>query len=119
MYLLIGSLVALNPAAMEGVGIGLVTATGITTTRTWGALFAGVGLTGLIAAARRDWVIIGLLLLVLIAFCIVAARVYGIWFDGIEPRQWIELRREGIGLVISMTGLIMALLAGRKVTHEN
>jgi hypothetical protein len=103
---------------MEGLGISLISATGITTTRTWGALFAGAGLTGLLTATRRDWVIVGLLLLVITAACILVVRVYGIWVDGIEPRQWVELRREAIGCAIGLTGLGMALARRRPVASE-
>jgi hypothetical protein len=109
LFLLIGLGVAIQPEIMEGLGISLISATGITTTRTWGALFAGAGLTALLTATRRDWVIVGLLLLVIMAACILIARVYGIWVDGIEPRQWVELRREGIGCAIGLVGLGLAL----------
>ncbi|MDH3513143.1 MAG: DUF4345 family protein, partial [Gammaproteobacteria bacterium] len=89
LYLLVGLGVAIQPQIMEGLGISLISATGITTTRTWGALFAGSGLTALLTATRRDWVIVGLLLIVITAACILVVRVYGIWIDGIEPRQWV------------------------------
>ena len=113
MYVLVGLGVTLSPEIMEELGISLVNATGITTTRTWGALFTGAGLTALLTATRRDWVIVGLLLVVIIAACILAARAYGIWLDGIEPRQWVELRREGIGFIIGLAGLGMALASQR------
>ncbi len=118
LYLLIGFGVAVQPAMMEGLGIELISATGTTTTRTWGALFVGAGLTALLTATRRDWVIIGLLLLVIMAVCILVARVSGIWIDGIEPRQWIELRREGIGCAIALTGLGLALIKPRPASSE-
>ena len=119
MYVLVGLGVAIRPGLMEELGISLVNATGITTTRTWGALFAGAGLTALLTATKRDWIVVGLLLVVIIAACILAARAYGIWVDGIEPRQWVELRREGIGFVIGLTGLGLALAGQRSVTGEN
>jgi len=118
LFLLIGLGVAVQPEIMEGLGISLVSATGITTTRTWGALFAGAGLTALLTATRRDWVIVGLLLLVIMAACILIARVYGIWVDGIEPRQWVELRREGIGCAIGLAGLGLALAKRRPAASE-
>ncbi len=118
MYLLIGLGVAISPEIMEELGISLINATGITTTRTWGALFTGAGLTALMTATRRDWVIVGLLLLVIIAACILTARACGIWIDGIEARQWVELRREGIGFVIAFAGLGMAL-AGQRPTSSD
>ena len=114
LYVAVGVLVLINPNAMENMGIALVTPTGITTTRTWGALFTGVGLSSLAMAAYRDWLIPGLLLVVVIGFCIVAARVSGMWIDGIEPRQWIELRREGIGFLLGLMGLIIAVVSQRK-----
>jgi hypothetical protein len=119
MYVLIGSGVAIRPELMEEMGITLINATGITTTRTWGALFMGVGLTALIAATKRNWIIGGLLMVVLVAACILGARAYGIWLDGIEPRQWVELRREGIGFVIGLAGLGMALASQRLARDES
>jgi len=116
LYLLIGLGVAIRPEIMEGLGISLVSATGITTTRTWGALFTGAGLTALLTATKRDWVMVGLLLLVIVAVCILIARLYGIWIDGIEPRQWVELRREGIGCAIALAGLGLAFAGRRAVT---
>jgi hypothetical protein len=77
MYVLIGLGVAIRPELMEELGISLINATGITTTRTWGALFTGAGLTALLTATRRDWIIVGLLLVVIIATCILAARAKG------------------------------------------
>ena len=118
LYLLVGFGVAIQPMLMEGLGIDMITATGMTTTRTWGALFAGAGLTALLTATRRDWVIIGLLLLVITTVCILITRIYGIWVDGIEPGQWIELRREGIGCAIALTGLGLALARRRPATSE-
>lgn len=109
MYTLIGVGVLLRPDSMEVFGILLTTATGLTTTRTWGALFAGIGIAGLTMSARRDWILPGLLLFVVVSTCIVIARVYGIWLDGTEARQWVELRREGIGFALAAAGLVMAL----------
>ena len=111
IYSLIGVGVIIDPSLMEDMGISVVTATGTTTTRTWGAIFAGVGVTGLFAAAQRDWVTAGLFLFVMIGAFIVSARVCGIWLDGPEPRQWVELRREGIGFMAGLTGLASAWAA--------
>jgi hypothetical protein len=119
MYVLVGLGVAIRPDLMEELGVSLITATGITTTRTWGALFAGVGLTALLTATKRDWIVVGLLLVVITAACILASRAYGIWIDGIEPRQWVELRREGIGFVIGLTGLGLGLAGQRSATGGN
>jgi hypothetical protein len=118
LYLLIGLGIAVRPELMEGLGISLISATGFTTTRTWGALFPGAGLTALLTTTRRDWVIFGLLLLVIMMACILITRVYGIWVDGIEPRQWVELRREGIGCAIGLAGLGLALAKRRPAVSE-
>lgn len=114
LYAIIGLLVFFRPEFMERFGIELVSATGITTTRTWGALFAGAGCTGLIMAVRRDWLVPGLILIAMTALWIFAGRVYGIWADGVELRQWIELRREGIGLILALAGLGMAVVGERQ-----
>lgn len=119
LYLLVGLAVAIQPAMMEAIGIDLVSATGVTTTRTWGALFTGAGLAALLTATRHDWVIVGLWLLAIMAVSILATRILGLWIDGIEPRQWIELRREGVGCAISLLGLGLALVASRRrVKHD-
>ncbi len=118
LYSITGLSVSIQPGIMEGLGISLISATGITTTRTWGALFTGAGLTALLTATRRDWVMVGLLLITIIAACILAARIYGIWIDGIEPRQWIELRRESIGFAIALAGLGLAFAGHRRETKK-
>ena len=118
LYLLVGVGVATQPGLMEPIGIGLLNAAGVTTTRTWGALFAGVGITALVAAGRRDWVTVGLLLVTIVSACILIARVIGIWIDGVEPRQWIELRREGVGCAIALLGLALALAKRKPVKDE-
>lgn len=99
---------------MEASGLALLTSAGITTTRTWGALYVGVGLSGLAMAAYRDWLLPGLLLVVLAGLSILAARVLGIWIDGIDQRQLIELRREGIGFFLGLSGLVVGLAAVRR-----
>jgi hypothetical protein len=118
LYLLIGLGVAIQPGLMEAIGIDLLTATGVTTTRTWGALFAGAGVTALLTAARRDWVMVGLWLLAIMAVSILITRLLGIWVDGIEPRQWVELRREGIGCALAILGLGLALAARPRPSRE-
>jgi hypothetical protein len=119
LYLLVGFAVAIQPGMMEAIGIDLVSATGVTTTRTWGALFAGAGLTALLTAIRHDWVIVGLWLLAIMGVSIFSTRVFGLFVDGIEPRQWIELRREGVGCAIALLGLGLGLAARRRrVTNE-
>lgn len=107
LYLLIGIAVALRPEFMQSFGIALLTGTGTTTTRTWGALFAGIGIAGFALAARRDWLTPGLLIFVLVSGAIFFARLYGIWVDGPEPRQWTELRREAIGFCLALAGFGM------------
>lgn len=114
LYLLIGLGVAIQPSLMEAIGIDLITATGVTTTRTWGALFAGAGVTALLAVTRRDWVIAGLWLLAIMGVSILITRLLGIWVDGIEPRQWVELRRETIGCALAILGLGLALAGQRR-----
>lgn len=104
MYVSIGAGVMIYPDIMEGFGIALVTVTGTTTTRTWGALFAGMGMFGLTMATRRDRVLTGLLLLVMASALVLLARAYGMWVDGLESRQWTELRRESIGFSIALLG---------------
>ena len=113
LYAAVGVLVLINPNVMENMGIDFATPIGLTTIRTWGALFAGVGFSSLAMAVRREWLIPGLILVVVVGFFIVVARVSGMWMDGIEPRQWIELRREGIGFFIGLAGLIVALIGKR------
>jgi hypothetical protein len=114
LYVLIGIGVMLHPETMKDQGIAMVTATGITTTRTWGGLFTGVGAGGLVMSAKREFVGPGLLLFVVVAAAIVIARACGMWVDGLEPRQWTELRREGIGLGIALLGLGLLLRRGRQ-----
>jgi hypothetical protein len=113
MYLLIGVGVMLAPATMEGFGIALLTPTGISTVRTWGALFAGLGTVGLACSARQEWLAGGFAVFLAVSGLVLMGRGYGIWADGVEPAQWTELRREAIGFAMAVAGRIALAISRR------
>jgi multisubunit Na+/H+ antiporter MnhG subunit len=106
LYLLVGLGVWLQPGFMEPVGVMAATPAGVTTLRTWGALFVAVGMAGIACSLRRDRVGAGLVLMVTVGACLVLARLSGLWLDGEHPRQLVELRREVAGLALSLLGLL-------------
>ena len=111
LHTAVGLSVLANPYLMEAPGVVSTSLTGVTTIRTWGALFLGAGISGLFMALFRGWVLPGLILVTTIGCTIFATRVIGLSIDGVEPRQWIELRREAVGFVSALIGLVCAMIS--------
>ena len=100
--------------AMTNLGMELVAPVGVTAIRTWGAFFLGTGLIGLIGAARRDWIPLGLGAVFIIGALVVTARLYGIAVDGTEEKQISELTDESLGPLLAGLGLLLVWLHKRR-----
>jgi hypothetical protein len=115
IFVMVGTFLFADPTGLEYLNID--SASGLTAIRTWGGLFIGVGLVGLIASAFKKWATQGLLVLFIISTMIVLTRLYGIAIDGFEPRQLGELRDESLGPILTIVGLFFIWLSKRG-NHE-
>ena len=104
IFLMVGSFLLTDPTSLQYFNID--SASGTTAIRTWGGMFIGVGMVGIISALNRQWITQGLLLLLIVGSMIVLTRVYGIAVDGLEPRQASELRDESLGPILAIVGLV-------------
>ena len=114
IFMMVGSFLLTDPTNLQYLNIG--SAAGTTAIRTWGGMFVGVGVVGLISALYKKWITQGLLILLIIGGMIVLTRIYGINVDGLEPRQTSELRDESLGPVLAIVGLAFCWLHQRRVT---
>jgi len=108
IFAMVGVFLFTDPASLPYLDTD--SASGLTAIRTWGGMFFGVGITGLIAAIYKEWVTPGLVMLLIIGSLIVVARVYGIAVDGLEARQTSELQAESLGPLLAIIGLIFCRL---------
>ena len=105
VFLMVGTFLFTDPGSLAYLNID--SAAGNTAIRTWGAMFIGIGIVGLVSSLNKKWVEQGLLALLIIGGLIVLARIYGIAVDGLEPKQTSELRDESLGPILALVGLIL------------
>ncbi len=80
---------------------------GLTGVRTWGGMFIGVSLSVIFLVARQSTAVQAGLVMFLIGSAVVLSRLYGIQVDGVEPKQFTELRDEALGPGLSGLALVL------------
>ena len=117
IFVVVGTFLFTGPDGLAYLNI--VSGAGMTAIRTWGGMFIGIGMVGLIAACRKAWIRPGLSILFIIGSMVVLSRLYGIVVDGVEPRQISELRDESIGPLLALIGLILCWFGQRQTFSEH
>ncbi|MBT8422037.1 MAG: DUF4345 domain-containing protein [Gammaproteobacteria bacterium] len=117
IFLMVGTFLLTDPASLPYID--LDSASALTAIRTWGGMFIGVGIVGLIAGLNRSHIRPGLIIMLIISSMIVLVRLYGINVDGVEPRQLNELRDESLGPVLALVGLLFFWLHQRSSERSN
>ena len=123
LYTFIGYLFMTDPAgAMAGFSVELQGAIGHTTARIgYGMGFWSLALTALYGLLRPKHMFACLSLLTFMLLGVVLTRLTGFVMDGIDDKQWSELRDEGSSFVIFVAAWLAyprALLASAPGAHE-
>ena len=113
IFSMVGTFLLTNPSGLQYLNID--SASGYTAIRTWGGMFIGVGIVGLVSCLDKRRIRQGLFVLLTIGSMIVLTRIYGISVDGTEPRQISELRDEILGPVLAGIGLLFFWLHQRSL----
>jgi len=114
-YAMLGIGFVVDPTRMEILDFSLQGPTAYSTVRagTGGQLLA-IALICLFCAFKRERTKWGLALVTTMMAFILAGRIYGIAVDGPGGRNMLELRDEGMSLVLFGMGLVAAAWAERK-----
>ena len=113
IFFYVGQILWLDPQRLGVAGLEFVSPETSTAVRTWGGFFVASGLIGLVGVLSRRWTLPSLVAVSIITGCVVAARLFGISVDGVEPRQLSELRDESLGLSLALLGLLCAWFGQR------
>lgn len=79
-----------------------------------GAMFLAMAITAIYGLVRPARLRAALIVITLFDGCIVAARLTGMWVDGISERQWGELTTEGISWIAFALATWAAFRAGAR-----